>query len=282
MKINNLIKGINYRLSVRLPSYVEGIIKGNAIRAYWYRDIRNFGDLLTPTLLRHFGFTPIHTYPLNAEMISVGSILEHADESFAGTILGSGFIFEHSRMELPQAHVLSVRGALTRERLGSRHRNALLGDPGLLAPLLLSVRNPKRYTIGIIPQHVNLNPSYLHEITAKYRKFIKVINVINDPLTVVEAMAECEHILSASLHGLVVADALGIPSGWIAEQSLLGGRFKFDDYYSALGVDNLNPSVLRGDETLSQLITYTTTQSTDSVSELQGRIQTLFENLRKN
>lgn len=280
--MQRIINGASYRLAVRFPSYVEAVIKGNAIRAYWYRDIKNFGDLFTPMLLRHFGFTPIHTYPVNAEVIGVGSILEHADESFSGTVLGSGFIFEHSRMELPHARVLSVRGVLTRERLGVRHRSALLGDPGLLAPLLLPAQPPKRYVVGIVPQHVNLNPSYLPAITAKHRQSIRVIDVMNDPRTVVEAMAECEHILSASLHGLVVADALGIPSGWIAEKSLLGGRFKFDDYYSSLGLQNLNPVRLQGDETLSQLVGLTTVRSAVAVTELQGTIHNLFDGLHKN
>ena len=282
MKIDRLLKAASYRLAVRFPSYVEGVIKGNPIRAYWYRDIKNFGDLFTPVLLRHFGFTPIHTYPINAELIGVGSILEHANELFEGTVLGSGFIFEHSRMELMHARVLAVRGRLTRERLGSRHRNALLGDPGLLAPLLLAAQPPKRYVLGIVPQHSNMNPSYLSKITAKYQDDIRVIDVMNDPRTVIEALAGCEHILSASLHGLVVADALGIPSGWIAEKSLLGGRFKFDDYYSPFGGTQQNPANLQGDETLSKLIAHTTTQPTAAVSELQGTIKNLFESLRKD
>lgn len=38
-----------------------------------------------------------------------------------------------------------------------------------------------------------------------------------------------------SLHGLVVADALGIPNIWIEPTpSMAGGRFKFDDYFSTL------------------------------------------------
>jgi len=267
---------------VRLPSYVEGGLKGNSIRAYWYRDIKNFGDMFTPALLRHFGFTPVHTYPVHAQVIGVGSILEHADDSFAGTVLGSGFIYENSRMDLPLARVLSVRGQLTRERLGGRHRNALLGDPGLLAPLLLPVQPPKRYVVGIVPQHVNLNPSYLSRLIAKHHENVRVINVMSDPRTVVKAMAECEYILSASLHGLVVADALGIPSGWIAEQSLVGGRFKFDDYYSSLRVGKMDPVKIRGDEELSQLIAYTSIHSTGIILELQSAIRSLFEGLRKD
>ena len=51
----------------------------------------------------------------------------------------------------------------------------------------------------------------------------------------VEAIASCEVVLSQSLHGLIVADALGVPNVWIAPTGdMVGGRFKFDDYFSTL------------------------------------------------
>ena len=35
-------------------------IRGNGIKAYWYKDELNFGDLITPLLLKHFGYMPIY------------------------------------------------------------------------------------------------------------------------------------------------------------------------------------------------------------------------------
>ncbi len=273
---------MSYRLTIQLPSLIEGVLKGNAIRSYWYRDIKNFGDLLTPALLRHFGFTPVHAYPENAKLIGVGSILEHVDESFSGVVLGSGFIFEKSRLELPKAYVLSVRGALTRQRLGPRHQRALLGDPGILAPLLIGKRPPVRYDIGIVAQHVNLEPKYLPGILAKHHQHVCAISVVADPSKVVWEIAQCAHVLSASLHGIVVADALGIPSAWVTEEAIYGGRFKFDDYYSALGEQGINPVELKGDEDLSQLIAYTSARSIHAVEQLQGQAQGMFEKLRES
>ncbi len=276
------IKSGYYRIVVRGPRYLEGALKGNAVRAYWYRDIKNFGDLLTPALLRHFGFTPVHTSPVKAEMISVGSILEHVAESFSGTVIGSGFIHESSRMDLQFAQIQSVRGPLTRERLSARHRKVSLGDPGLLAPLLLSTRPKKRFIVGVLPHHANLDPAYLSKIATIYRHEIKVINVMDDPICVIKKISECEHILSSSLHGLIVADALGIPNAWVEENSLLGGGFKFYDYYASLGVDHVNPVHLKGHETLCELTKHTSIRPQERIFELQNSITNIFENLRKN
>ena len=45
------------------------------VRAYWCR-ANNFGDWITPVLLRHYGFNPVYSTPAGAAIVSVGSILE--------------------------------------------------------------------------------------------------------------------------------------------------------------------------------------------------------------
>lgn len=46
-------------------------------------------------------------------------------------------------------------------------------------------------------------------------------------------MLSCKCILSSSLHGLIFADALGIPNRRIVlSDEIIGGDLKFDDYYS--------------------------------------------------
>ena len=57
-----------------------------------------------------------------------------------------------------------------------------------------------------------------------------------DPLEVIREIATCERIVSSSLHGLVTADAFGIPRRWQLSERVRGAAFKFRDYAAALGM----------------------------------------------
>ena len=53
----------------------------------------------------------------------------------------------------------------------------------------------------------------------------------------IRQIAECRFILSSSLHGLIIADSMGIPNLHVEfGDRLLGDGYKFDDYYSAYGL----------------------------------------------
>jgi hypothetical protein len=80
------------------------------------------------------------------------------------------------------------------------------------------------------------------------------------------------------LHGLIVADSLGIPNAWIESPDLIGGRFKFDDYYSSLDVCE-NPVVLKGDETFLELIGSCTLKPQDKISRLKYELDVFWRHL---
>ncbi len=64
---------------------------------------------------------------------------------------------------------------------------------------------------------------------------VKIIDPADEPWQVVQQIASCSRIFSQSLHGLIVADALEVPSVWLEPSaSMKGGSFKFEDYFTTM------------------------------------------------
>jgi len=58
-----------------------------------------------------------------------------------------------------------------------------------------------------------------------------------DPLEVVRQIGSCKRIVTSSLHGMIVADAFGIPRRVEICNKLDGGTFKFRDYSATIKHD---------------------------------------------
>lgn len=223
-----------------------------AVAAYWWDGHANFGDALTPWLLPHFGVVPVLVPPERAQLVGVGSILEHLPSDFSGVTWGSGLIREQA-LSLPQVTALVVRGALTRERLGLSEEVAL-GDAGLLASRI--IRRPRvRHRIGLVPHGAHDRDPDLLAFVATHPE-VRVISTASSPRRVIGQIASCETILSTSLHGLIIADAYGIPAAWAtaASEELMGGTFKFLDHESVVTPGRTRRVVLRPGIRLSDVL----------------------------
>lgn len=145
----------------------------------------------------------------------------------------------------------SVRGpkseALVREKLNVQGHLGL-GDPGFLIPFLYpkyqkdasqQPQEPPR--ICFVPHAQDMN--YTDELGLLPSE--NVLSVKNSWQPVVESIQKCDYVASSSLHGIIVADAIGIPTLWFqfpsGKTSETEGSFKYDDYFQTVGRMNKTP-----------------------------------------
>jgi len=201
----------------------------------------NFGDWIGPFLFQEITkkepwFALPSSYSASTVIMSAGSILGLAREN--SVIWGSG-IMDRKVSFLRPWKIISVRGPYTRERcikLGYTCPE-IYGDPGLLLPAVYdspSLHKPKKFELGIVPHFRDYK--YIRDID----KFSKAREIaIIDPRCpierIVDQITSCKRIVSSSLHGIVVAQAYNIQTGWVSFGNRLGGDgVKFYDHYASL------------------------------------------------
>jgi pyruvyltransferase len=213
--------------------------KARQIKAYWWREVPNFGDALAPLLLEHFAEVRVEWDTISrSNVASVGSILEHVPPLWDGYILGSGRLIEDSRTNLVQmtsgvtARILALRGPLSARGIPGDYA---LGDPGILADELIEPQT-KQWDCGLLPhwQDDELVPRFKKIMPATQK--VTIINPRQNPLDVVRQIASCHKIVTSSLHGVIVADACNVPRRIEICKAMEndGGDFKFRDYHASI------------------------------------------------
>ena len=245
----------------------------------------NFGDALGFNLITKLSNHTVELVPFwKANVLGPGSILfdggtlflSPASYSISGLvravrerlrkiiypsvkIWGAGFIRPPERMDgdfSKRFEVCAVRGRRTLEFLERMNivednTTVALGDPGLLYPMLLEEMPAKEFEIGVVPHYVDkVAGRNLHEkLLAVGIKSVLIDVNGKDSVGVLSKIASCQTILSSSLHGCIVSDAMGIPNRLIQlsmisakpSPSFLDYAFKFIDYYSAYGITEIKP-----------------------------------------
>lgn len=279
------------------------IILGRYIFVGQYTTNRNYGDALgiwIPILLNvnkgkilpaRCIFKWQYKRGINLQM--VGSTLGDVDTN--SIVCGSGAISETQLPKTTPLKVLSVRGPLTREILLKQGIDcpAIYGDPALLLPLFYKPINViKKYKLGIIPHYVD-NELPIIDNLAK-QDGVRIINILlprnkGRKLSIekfwkqwIDVLCSCEVICSSSLHGLIIADAYGIPSVRVKfSENINGGDFKFKDYYNSI----LTPPLLLNfinntDLTIDDIISSATIKDTSAI-DIERYARYLCEEIEK-
>lgn len=204
---------------------------------WWGYVTSNFGDALTPWMIRRCGHVPVYASAAAEvpNVVGAGSIF--GDARAPATIWGTGI---GSWMDPIAAHleIRAVRGPLTRARAEAIGVPcpAVYGDPALLLPRLYTPAGKlSRSRLGIVPHFVD------QQIAQAFYAGVpdmRVIDLLAPIEQVIDEIASCDAILSSSLHGLVVAAAYEIPFGWARfSGGVAGDGTKFRDFYMSVGID---------------------------------------------
>lgn len=271
---NYRLLDIKYLLFHKIWLKIKGAIHGNGIGVYYIKWSNNFGDLLNPIILKYYGFTPHYEYPINAKAISIGTIISLLPNNYSGYILGSGIDRNQNRL-WKKARIIGVRGKFTKEVL-QLPNETIIGDPGLLMPIIEPLKRKNIYIMGLIPHESEIEDCRIAKLI-KNNPNIKLISPHRDnPIDVLRDINDCQYIVSSSLHGLIISDAYGIPNGRIKLNDLDNSNdFKFRDYYSSLD-EELKSLQLNGYETLEQLIAITRLPNSAKIEILQKEINDMF------
>ena len=222
----------------------------------------NWGDKLNPYLAEKIsGIIPVHrptVYPLFPFSVHywIGSHLARACSNPRGEIWGGGFISSNDKIVGKPHKIHAVRGKLSQIKLQQHGLVApqIVGDPALLLPLFYKPKNDlTRTKVGIIP-HIHEKYEPFFEAASRWDN-VKIIDITGGIEEVVDDITSCDLILSSSLHGIICADAFGIPSRWIeASNKVRGDGFKFRDYFSSVGRGDEAPILVSAETRLDDLL----------------------------
>ncbi|HRO31512.1 polysaccharide pyruvyl transferase family protein [Citricoccus sp.] len=221
-----------------------GIGPARRLRMWWMKTPYpgNFGDVLSPWVVEWVTGQPPAFGQRDRSLLAIGSVIKFARER--STVWGSGTPRRGDAMD-PNARYLAVRGPVTREEVlaGGGSCPEVYGDPALLLPRFVSGhQGPKQHEVGFI-RHVSQDNLDLHlddvadiRLSGVGEGFLR---------SVVDQITSCERIVSTSLHGVIVANAYGIPARWAvmgdASEAISGDGTKFEDYFRSVGLEPQAP-----------------------------------------
>ena len=208
------------------------LLEDGRVPLRWFRRAPNFGDVMSPWLISRMTGREVVWSERRPHYVAIGSVLKGSNP--LSTVWGAGsFGVENGAHFSTEATYTAVRGPLTRARLLARKIPCpeVHGDPALLAPAYFAPKVRKTHKFGIVTRWQDRQWD-----NAEIGPGVRLIDLrTSDVEGVIKAMLSCHRVVSSALHGLIIADAYGIPSAWIRSTTTYGGPFKFFDYFASVG-----------------------------------------------
>jgi predicted GH43/DUF377 family glycosyl hydrolase len=201
--------------------------------------IGNFGDTASPFIIEKLaGLSVRQPQPGEAKLISIGSLIHKASSN--DVIWGTGMKGNAMKLEegISNLKVFAVRGPLTLDFLKNNGVNVSsvteVFDPACLIPVLFKQKIDKMQ-----PRHNNSNgtyriiPHFRDDFTIRKENTRYLPNILSadcDFLDIIQDIINAQLVISSSLHGIILAECLGISACWLKSPSG-EDQLKFRDYY---------------------------------------------------
>ncbi len=213
---------------------------------YWVDEkdtIHNIGDMLSKVIVKEvanlYGIDIDKTINKTKHLYAIGSILLWFNDA---TIWGSGFIEDKAcakqfRLQgwslghklTHKTDVRAVRGPETK-RIFDRWGidcSEVFGDPAILLPKFYTPKTKVAEKYIVMPNWVEL---------ANYQDKYPTLSPITDNWReTVDKLCSSELAICSSLHGIILAEAYGIPAVLLETETTVNHRFKYNDYYYSTG-----------------------------------------------
>lgn len=221
----------------------------DALNMYWWEGRPNFGDVIGPWLGELITGRPVVNVKGKKNpdhgIVSVGSLLNHLDAP-GYSVWGTGLIEPLTTADISRlvsrvpATISAVRGEKTRaELIGKLGWDVpeVYGDPAMLLPEFYSSSSIS------LPNEIAFCPHYAHAkgVPADHNHGYNFVDISQTPSSVIDTISNSRVCISSSLHGIIIAQAYGVPWVWLraADSGLVGDKFKFFDFFSGIGVDEV-------------------------------------------
>lgn len=211
-----------------------------------FGEFNNFGDLLSKYLVEKLTGCRVKYAPIkDGGLVAIGSMINEGTLQAGSCFWGTGILLR-SIPYYAGNRFCAVRGPITRHMLVSAGYDCpdIFGDPALLLPQIYQpTKQAKKYKLGVICH-------WRHRELLNLDDDVKFIDILrrNDQIEdFIDEILDCEKILSSSLHGIIVANAYGIPARWfIVPTSKLEGDSgkKFQDYFSSVQMPMQIPFII--------------------------------------
>ena len=215
------------------------------IRLYYYKisdyvknttiQDENLGDFLSTVIVSCF--VPVERNAISSSehtVYGIGSILGFRLQN--AVVWGSGILspdkpyliknIKHSKYD-----IRVVRGPKTREQLLKLGKKCpqIYGDPAVLMPRFFCPCSfEKKHKVTVVFHHSN-NRFDIPENTE-----VNTLSILTkDYKSFIEEIVQSERVVSSSLHGIILAEAYGIPAVLLLHEGQ--SMFKYEDWYYSTG-----------------------------------------------